>query len=172
SSSGTIIVFGINQNAVGSGEVVDLFINVPASVGAGVYPLTMSNIVFSDKNGTMVAGGSSTNGTVTLNASQSAPTTVNTQVTSLNGVQVYPNPWRADKHGTHDIMFINMVPNATVKIFNIAGHEVQAFSADGNGQASWNRKNESGDTVGSGIYLYLITDSQGDKAKGKLAIIK
>jgi hypothetical protein len=32
--------------------------------------------------------------------------------------------------------------------------------------------NDSGDKVGSGIYLYLITDGQGDKVRGKVAVIK
>jgi hypothetical protein len=32
--------------------------------------------------------------------------------------------------------------------------------------------NDSGDKVASGIYVYLITDSQGDKGRGKMAVIR
>jgi len=36
----------------------------------------------------------------------------------------------------------------------------------------WDLTNNSGDKVASGVYLYLITDSQGDKVQGKVAVIK
>ena len=38
--------------------------------------------------------------------------------------------------------------------------------------ASWDLANDKGDKVASGIYVYLITDGQGNKAKGKVAVIK
>ena len=32
--------------------------------------------------------------------------------------------------------------------------------------------NDSSDKVASGLYMYVITDGQGDKVRGKLAVIK
>jgi len=92
--------------------------------------------------------------------------------TSLSGVRAYPNPWRSDKHANSTIKFDNMPAASTVKIFTVSGHEVKSLSADSNGTASWDRTNDSGDQVASGVYIYLIIDPQGNDTSGKLAIIK
>lgn len=90
----------------------------------------------------------------------------------FSSLKVYPNPWRADQHGTMLIKFEGMPAASTVKLFTVSGHEVKAFAADSNGNAFWDRKNDSGDLVASGIYLFVITDSRGNDTSGKLAIIK
>ena len=41
-----------------------------------------------------------------------------------------------------------------------------------NDMATWDLANKSGEKVASGIYVYLITDDQGDKTRGKVAILK
>jgi len=87
------------------------------------------------------------------------------------GVRVFPNPWRADKDGNSTVTFDHISPASTVKIFTLSGHEVRVLSSD-NGSAEWDRTNNAGDKVASGIYLYLVTDGQGNLTKGKLAIIR
>jgi hypothetical protein len=49
----------------------------------------------------------------------------------------------------------------------VSGHLVATKTADSSGKAHW-------DPVGSasGLYLYLATDDQGHKFKGKIAVIK
>ena len=44
--------------------------------------------------------------------------------------------------------------------------------ADINGTTNWDRTNSSGDTVASGIYLYVVKDPHGHIIRGKLAIVK
>lgn len=88
------------------------------------------------------------------------------------GIRVFPNPWRADQDGNTTITFDHLPPSASIKIFTVSGHEIRTLSADGGGNAAWDRTNNAGDKVASGIYLYLITDSQGNKTNGKLAIIR
>jgi len=90
----------------------------------------------------------------------------------LSSVKVYPNPWRADLHTNALIKFENLQAASTVKIFTVSGHEVKRLSADSNGSADWDRTNDSGDKVASGVYLFLANDLQGNETKGKLAIIK
>jgi hypothetical protein len=85
--------------------------------------------------------------------------------------QVYPNPWRADKHSGQPVTFANLPSGSTVKIFTVSGHLARDLGTV-NGSVAWDLTNDSGDKVASGIYLYLITDSQGDKVKGKVAVIK
>ena len=94
------------------------------------------------------------------------------QSSAFSAARVYPNPWRADRHADSQVMFSGLTPQAQVKIFTISGYEVRSLVADAGGSAPWNRMNGDGKAVASGIYLYLVTDGHGDKAIGKLAIIR
>jgi hypothetical protein len=85
--------------------------------------------------------------------------------------QVYPNPWRSDRGYPAQITFDQLTGNTTIKIFTAAAHLVKTLNTS-NTSVTWDLTNDSGDKVASGIYLYLITDSQGDKVKGKVAVIK
>jgi hypothetical protein len=89
----------------------------------------------------------------------------------LGGVVVFPNPWRADKHAGKNVKFINLSTNVTVKIFTLSGHEAKSLGPL-SGSATWDLTDNSNDKVASGLYLYLITDSSGNKVKGKLAVIR
>jgi len=59
-----------------------------------------------------------------------------------------------------------------LKIFTVSGHWVQTLQADAGGAAAWDLKNSDGEKVQSGLYLYLVTDSRGDKTHGKFAVIR
>jgi hypothetical protein len=92
--------------------------------------------------------------------------------TSLAGVKAFPNPWRSDKHANMSITFDGMPAASAIKIFTVSAHEVKELSADSNGSALWDRTNDSGEQVASGVYIYLVIDPQGNHTSGKLAIIK
>jgi hypothetical protein len=104
---------------------------------------------------------------------QSAPAqaTVTLVANDLGGVRVFPNPWRTDRHNNEDVTFGQLTDNVRIRIFTISGQLVKdlgnAVSA-----AKWDLTNDSGDRVGSGIYLYLITNNLGQQTRGKLAIIR
>jgi len=90
---------------------------------------------------------------------------------TLSNLRVYPNPWRSDRDADVGITFDSLTPGATIKIFDMAAHWVRTLDATSN-SISWDRRNDSGDWVASGLYLYLVTDNQGGKARGKLTLIK
>jgi hypothetical protein len=90
--------------------------------------------------------------------------------TDLSSLQVVPNPWRSDRHSGHPITFYQLAANSHIELFTASGHRVR--SLDGSGQVSWNLDNDSGESVASGIYLYLVTDASGQKNRGKLAVIR
>jgi len=85
--------------------------------------------------------------------------------------RVYPNPWRSDKDSGLPVTFSGLTAGGTVKIFTVSGHKVREFD-NASGSVAWDLTNTSGDPVASGVYIYLITDGQGDKARGKVAIIR
>jgi hypothetical protein len=86
-------------------------------------------------------------------------------------VRVFPNPWRSDRHAGHVLTFDGMPVNSTVKIFTLSGHKVASLSAP-SGSVPWDLKNEDGDPVASGLYIYLITAGSNEKTTGKLVVIR
>jgi hypothetical protein len=89
----------------------------------------------------------------------------------LNNVKIHPSPWRSDLHSGHPITFDGLPANSTIKIFTVSGRWVKTIS-NANGLATWDVKNDSGDMVASGLYIYLVTDDQGNKTHGKFAVIR
>jgi len=100
----------------------------------------------------------------------------------LTGIRVYPNPYTPRSGDLHDdsalgrgIVFSGLTGRATVKIFTIAGEDVVDLKEDnGDGVLVWDTKNEKGETVASGTYIYLITnaDNSVEKKRGKFAVIR
>ena len=86
---------------------------------------------------------------------------------------VYPVPYKPRSGGKYDadgISFSGVKEGDNIKIFNIAGEKVFEKTVSGTDNVFvWNGKNGSGNEVASGIYIYYVKTSGGNK-KGKLAI--
>lgn len=92
-------------------------------------------------------------------------------LSDLGAARVYPNPWRQGRHDGVPITFDRLSLNTRVKIFTISGRLVKDLGT-ANDSVSWNLANDSGDKAASGLYLYVLTDDQGHKARGRLAVIR
>lgn len=103
------------------------------------------------------------------NRSEKAEQTFTLFAPSAADVRVFPNPWRADRP-TSEIHFNGLPSNSTLKIFTISGQWVRTLSVTA-GSASWDLKNDRGDMVASGLYIYVAMDNAGSKVRGKLAIV-
>ncbi len=91
---------------------------------------------------------------------------------NLDDVIVYPNPCILSK-GHNQVIFSHLTEEVTIKIYNVNGKLItDACVTTTNGSVVWNVTNNSEEKVGSGMYLYLITNSQGHKATGKVVIIR
>jgi len=88
----------------------------------------------------------------------------------LSAARIYPNPFRSAR-GDTTITFDQMPADSTIKIFTVSGRLVKTLNATLD-KIPWDLTNDSGDKVASGIYLYVITDNQGNKTRGKFTIIK
>lgn len=89
---------------------------------------------------------------------------------SLSGVYVYPNPY---KPAAGLLIFKKLTSVATIRIYNIAGELVCALSKDDStDEKTWDAANNRGDKVASGVYIYLVTNPEGEKAIGKIAVIR
>lgn len=84
-------------------------------------------------------------------------------------VKVWPNPF-VPKPGQL-MRFDNLVSNSTIKIYTLSGRLVNSLIESGGG-ANWDGKNIDGKTIAPGLYVYVVTDGQGTKRTGKIAISK
>ncbi|MFA5780266.1 MAG: T9SS type A sorting domain-containing protein [Elusimicrobiota bacterium] len=90
----------------------------------------------------------------------------------LTKAHCYPNPYKPSK-GHTKITFSRLTTHTKLKVFNIAGEFVYDKEEDTpDGELPYDVVNKDGDKLASGVYIYLITDNSGNKAKGKFAVIK
>ena len=84
---------------------------------------------------------------------------------------LFPDPYTAGGAET-EIIFTDLPASCTIEIYSVNGERIRTIiESDGDGQAAWDIKNESGEAVQSGLYNYIIKSSEGEK-KGKLIIKK
>jgi immune inhibitor A len=110
----------------------------------------------------------------------------------LGRVYSYPNPYRADNEPpwgrkviityvpSDTIELGNQYPEIKVTLYNIAGERIRILDVEPievnrfNRQAFWDLKNDKGQDVVSGMYLYVI-ETRGqttERNKGRLTIIR
>jgi flagellar hook assembly protein FlgD len=67
---------------------------------------------------------------------------------------------------------VNLASASTIKIYTIMGELVAQLESDSQGNdVRWDVRNEDGDNVASGVYIYQIKNSYSEK-RGKLIIIR
>jgi hypothetical protein len=93
------------------------------------------------------------------------------QTSGLEDARVYPNPWRADRYAGLPVTIDRAPPQSEIRFFTISGRWVKTVEAPA-GIGSWDLTNDSGQRVGSGIYLYLITEPGGQRTSGTLAVMR
>ncbi|MCX7833843.1 MAG: S8 family serine peptidase [Ignavibacteria bacterium] len=96
---------------------------------------------------------------------------------TLDNVVVYPNPYTSKLNQKY-ITFANLTPIATIYIFDLNGRFIAEIKeTDMNGGVDWDLKDNNGNELPSGIYIYRVTgkNSKGEEVKdfiGKFAIVK
>ncbi|NPA43831.1 MAG: T9SS type A sorting domain-containing protein [Chlorobi bacterium] len=86
----------------------------------------------------------------------------------LSRAYVYPNPAVMTRHDY--IVIRNLMSDISVKITDIAGNLVYETRSRG-GSVRWNMENFDGQKVASGVYLILLTDSEGRNTRVLKALI-
>jgi len=90
---------------------------------------------------------------------------------------VYPNPCYPSKG--QKVTIANIPLSSKVYIYTISGELVRILddateivSEGGSVTATWDLRNDAGEKVAQGIYIYLVPEAAGDRRTGKIAIIK
>ena len=82
----------------------------------------------------------------------------------------YPNPFNGETHIVFNLAGENN--HGTLTIFNIKGQRIRSETIHGSGAYTWDCRNHDGIPVGSGVYLYRITDRKGKSQTAKMLYLK
>ncbi|MBP7651816.1 T9SS type A sorting domain-containing protein, partial [Candidatus Dependentiae bacterium] len=86
------------------------------------------------------------------------------------GFYVFPNPYR-QRYGTGKVIFNGVSGYVELLIYNLAGRKVYEFYGDAGIELEWNLQNMKSEEIASGVYIYKLIYSGGEKI-GKIGIIK
>ena len=96
----------------------------------------------------------------------------------LDDISVVPNPYiiYSDFQTTkddHQIRFTRLPLNCKLSIYTISGELVKNINQDSNfgGNVAWDLKNEAGQEVAPGLYIYIVETADSKKID-KFAIIR
>jgi hypothetical protein len=98
-----------------------------------------------------------------------------TACNDLSAAHSYPVPFKPYE-GHRTIKFTKLTNIATIRIYTLSGELVKTIEKqqDGLDEVEWNVKNDAGEDVFSGVYIYTITagDAIISPKKNKLIIIR
>jgi len=93
-------------------------------------------------------------------------------------VYAYPNPFNPDRESTTFRFSLSTSAVVTVKLYDTAGRQVITLTAGKYMEAEveqslmWDGRNDNGEKVANGVYFYVIESSTGEKAMGKVAVLR
>ena len=97
-------------------------------------------------------------------------------VHKISEAKSFPNPFKLYENDKITISFpVGM--GVTIRIYNLVGQLVRTLDEEGTevykdkGEAYWNGRNDNGNKVSSGLYIYVIQGG-GKKGTGKITLIK
>lgn len=101
-----------------------------------------------------------------------------TPIANLNSIKVVPNPYHDLSINNNypgepnKIMFINIPPKCTIKIYTMSGDLVKTLHhSDGTSEEAWNQVTEYNQLIYTGVYLYVVESDMGSKV-GKFVIVR
>ncbi|MCK5218453.1 hypothetical protein KAR10_02950 [bacterium] len=156
-----VVVYGMNQNTIGQGTVANIIFKILPAVGRVELPI--HGAIACNPEASQVEISSTSNGSVTIAAAAVA--------SNLSGLKVFPNPYKPAL-GHSRIMFLNLPIESRIKIHKITGELIKEINEQNKGMAEWRGENDAGKDVASGVYLYSIITRAGEKAKGRIAVVR
>ncbi len=102
----------------------------------------------------------------------------------LSHVIIVPNPYEAgnspwDAQGGEHVDFLNLPDQATIRIYTTAGDHLRTIQhgkgefGESSGRESWDLKNQQGERVASGVYIYHISSTlTAEEAKGYFIVVR
>jgi len=99
--------------------------------------------------------------------------------TDLSQVHTVPDPYLTSSRydlapSTKQLMFVNLPPQATIRIYSVTGILVDILNHDdpaGGGRAVWDVRNRNNQFVASGVYFFHVVTPDADEHVGKFTIL-
>jgi len=108
---------------------------------------------------------------IPLDQNKGSQIRINFMISSLQQAVIFPNPYIADS-GNGFITFAHLINGTSVKIVTCQGQVIRTLTDENNnGTVYWDLKDENGNDVASGVYVFFLFHS-GKQRKGKLAIVR
>ena len=85
--------------------------------------------------------------------------------TDLDSVHAFPNPYVISSGD--ELLNFNFASRAELRIFTVAGELVVELP-----EPIWDGRNQSGAQVASGVYLFVLTDEDGNTGRGKFLLVR
>lgn len=143
------------------------------------YPGSTNNTVFNDTsnpNSRDYSGVTTKVGVINISSSAD-PMRADLEVgipaiaPNLESLIVFPNPFKPAA-GHSYVTFEALTKEVTIRIFSLSGELVRKEEVSGQYRWDWDVKNTEGKEVARGTYLWVVTNPEGDKKTGKIAVIK
>jgi len=99
---------------------------------------------------------------------------------NMDQIRAVPNPIIVDSglkgaSGETQVMFTHLPTSCDITIYTVAGRIVRTLQHQSQGNEGftyWDLRNEHGQDVAYGLYVYVVTTPGGDKHTGKLMVIR
>jgi hypothetical protein len=91
--------------------------------------------------------------------------TIGPPTSDVTDVYAFPNPYVIDS--PDDLLSFNFSGNARLRIFTVAGELVAERE-----ELVWDGRNDAGEAVASGVYLFALTDTAGNVGQGKFLLVR
>lgn len=98
------------------------------------------------------------------------PSDIGLPATEVEQVLAFPNPFVIETND--DVLKFNFAGVGKVTIYNAAGETIKELIIDPAFDSYWNGLNQNGEPVASGVYLFVITDDEGNVGRGKFVLIR
>jgi hypothetical protein len=148
-SNGTVT--GVTENGLSLSVGVMYYFTVKAVNGVGLESMPASS------DGQCVVDGGTGNDTPEIPGNEI-------------DAKVYPSPYSPSR-GSSMRFSIDNTTGGEVKIYTISGRLVKKLLIQsGESEVDWNVLNEDGNSITTGLYIYSITDAEGNRKTGKVAI--
>jgi len=164
-----IAVDALNQKWIGTNEGLlyvnsdgTSLLNILNTKNSALLSNTITSLAIDENTGTVYAG--TEEGITAFKTSAEKP---QNEFTSLF---VYPNPFRL-QNSSGQLAIKGLVKDSDIKILSISGNLIRELSSPGGNVAYWDGRDEKGNLVGTGIYLIIAYDEDGNNAvAGKVAV--
>jgi ligand-binding sensor domain-containing protein len=127
------------------------------TVNSGLLNDYVFNLTFNPHSGDMFVA--------TKSGLSVVESTIGRPTTNLDSVYAFPNPFVINSSG--DRLSFNFAEQAALRIYTVAGELVANLP-----QPIWDGRNDHGEPVASGVYLFVLTDTEGRSGRGKFLLVR